>query len=323
MLYLLDKFKSYKMKKIILSAFAFIAFAFNATAQAPDLMFENWGDAAPPFVTIDDPVGWASLNALTAVGTDTSVTKETIAPNQGLISAKIMTVDVNGAAIPNPYTTGDIDTAGILVMGKINALPSPGLTYGKPMSGRPATLSFTCKYSPMPGDSAFVLAYLTRYNGSSRDTIAWGKYETGATTTTFAANSLTMNYDPLFSTVWADTMLVFASSSVYSHPGAKIGSTFYIDAMSWSGYTGINDISKPSSISIFPNPATNNISFTSKVNADAVEVLDITGRRVGVYSMTGNALTIETSSFSSGMYIYNVLNDKQEVINRGKFEVTK
>lgn len=320
---MLDTFKLYKMKKILLSATAIIAFAFNGVAQAPDLMFENWADAAPPFATIDDPVGWASLNALNLVGTDTSVFKETVAPNQGLISAKIVTVDVNGASIPNPYTTGNIDTAGILVMGKINAFPSPGLSYGKPMSGRPATLSFTCKYSPMPGDSAFVLAYLTRYNGTSRDTIAEGKYATGATTTAFAANSLTMNYKPAFSTVWADTMLVFASSSVYNHPGAKIGSTFYIDAMSWSGYTGINDITAPSSISIFPNPATNHISFTSSVNADFVEVLDITGRKVGAYSMIGNSLTIETSSFSSGMYIYNVLNDKKEVINRGKFEVTK
>ena len=86
---------------------------------------------------------------------------------------------------------------------------------------------------------------------------------------------------------------------------------------------GINDIVAPSNISIFPNPATNNISFTSSVNADFVEVSDVTGRKVGTYSMIGNSLTIETSSFSSGMYIYNVLNDKKEVINRGKFEVTK
>lgn len=320
MLYLLDIFKSYKMKKIILSVTAIIAFAFNGTAQAPDLMFENWANV--PFSTIQDPVGWASLNALTLVGTAQSVYKETVAPNQGLISAEIRTVDVVGAAIPNPYTSGDIDTAGILVMGTINISP-PGLSYGKPMTGRPSTLAFTCKYSPMPGDSAFVLAYLTKYNGSSRDTIAWGKYATGATTTSYAANSLTMNYDPGFSTVVADTMLVFASSSVYSHPGAKIGSTFYIDAMSWSGYTGISEVAKPSTISLFPNPAVNNISFTSSVNADAVEVLDITGRKVGVYSMIGNAVTVETSSFSSGMYIFNVLNDKQEVINRGKFEVTK
>ena len=54
MLYLLDIFKSHKMKKIILSATAIIAFAFNGIAQVPDLMFENWGDAAPPFVTIVD-----------------------------------------------------------------------------------------------------------------------------------------------------------------------------------------------------------------------------------------------------------------------------
>ena len=320
---MLDTFKTYKMKKIILSATAIIAFAFNGLAQAPDLMFESWGASAPPFATIQDPTGWASLNALNLVGTDTSVFKETVAPNQGLISAKIVTVKVTGAAIPNPYTTGNIDTAGILVMGKINALPAPGLSYGKPMAGRPSTLSFTSKYTPMPGDSAFVLAYLTRYNGTSRDTIAYGKYATGATTTAYAANSLTMNYNPTFGTIWADTMLVFATSSIYNHPGAKIGSTFYIDAMSWSGFTGINDITAPSTISVFPNPATNFISFTSSVNADFVEVLDVTGRKVGTYSMIGNSLTIETSSFSSGMYIYNVLNDRKEVINRGKFEVMK
>ncbi len=320
MLYLLDTFKPHKMKKIILSATAIIAFAFNGLAQAPDLMFENWANL--PFSTNQDPVGWASLNALNLVGTSLSVYKETVAPNQGLISAEIRTVDVVGAAIPNPYTTGDIDTAGILVMGTINISP-PGLAYGKPMSGRPSTLSFSSKYTPMAGDSAFVLAYLTHYNGSSRDTIASGKYATGATTTAYAANSLTMSYGASFGSVWADTMLVFASSSVYSHPGAKIGSTFYIDAMSWSGFTGINDIVAPSNISIFPNPATNNISFTSSVNADFVEVSDVTGRKVGTYSMIGNSLTIETSSFSSGMYIYNVLNDKKEVINRGKFEVTK
>ena len=175
----------------------------------------------------------------------------------------------------------------------------------------------------MPGDSAFVLAYLTHYNGTSRDTIASGKYATGTATTTYSANSLTMNYNASFGSVWADTMLVFATSSVYNHPGAKIGSAFFIDAMSWSGFTGINDIAAPSAISIFPNPATNNISFTSSVNADLVEVLDIAGRKIGAYSMIGNSLTIETSAFSSGMYIYNVLNDKKEVINRGKFEVTK
>lgn len=308
------------MKKILLSATAILAFAINSSAQ--DLMFESWANV--PFGTSanQDPVGWASLNAMVALGTVQSVFKETTAPNQGLISAKIQTVKVVGAAIPNPYTTGNIDTAGILVMGAISIAP-PGVNYGKPLSGRPATLSFVSKYTPMAGDSAFVLVYLTKYNGSSRDTIAQGKYATGATTTSYSASSITINYDPAFSTVWADTALVFASSSVYSHGGAKIGSTFYIDAMSWSGFTGINENTNLGSVSISPNPATNNINFTSSVNADAVEVLDITGRKVGVFLMAGNAVTVQTSTFKAGMYIYNVLNEKKEVINRGKFEVTK
>ncbi|MCX6294991.1 MAG: hypothetical protein NTX97_02810, partial [Bacteroidetes bacterium] len=183
------------MKKILFTATAMIAFVFNGLAQAPDLHFEIWGASAPPFATIQDPQGWASLNALTLVGTDTSVFKQTILPGGGLSSAKIKTVKVIGAAIPSPYTSGNIDTAGILVMGKINITP-PGLAYGKPMVGRPTTLSFVSKYSPMAGDSAFVLAYLTKSNGVTRDTIAQGKYATGAATTTWAANSLTMNYNP-------------------------------------------------------------------------------------------------------------------------------
>ncbi|MCX6295199.1 MAG: T9SS type A sorting domain-containing protein, partial [Bacteroidetes bacterium] len=79
----------------------------------------------------------------------------------------------------------------------------------------------------------------------------------------------------------------------------------------------------PSTVSIYPNPATNVISFTSSLNAAAVEVFDIAGRKVGAFEMRGNAVTIELSSFSTGMYIYNVVNEKKEVINRGKFEVTK
>ena len=319
---MLEISKYFKMKKIILSATAIFAFAFNSAAQ--DLMFETWSAAAPPFATILDPSGWATLNALNLVGTDTSVFKETVAPGQGLISAKIKTVKVVGAAIPSPYTAGNIDTAGILVMGKINAFPTPGLTYGKPLSGRPATLSFVSKYTPMAGDSAFVLAYLTKWNGTSRDTIAYGKYATGIATTTFAANSLTMNYDPAFSSVWADTMLVFASSSVYNHPGAKIGSTFYIDAMSWSGYTSTNEINGiVNTVTVFPNPAINNITLSSSVYAETIELLDVAGRKVGTFTMNANTVTIETAAFASGIYIYNVLNEKKEVINRGKFEVTK
>jgi hypothetical protein len=315
------------MKKVILSILSSAALVITASAQvAPDFGFETWTNI-PFSATVQDPNGWASLNALTLVGSPQSVFKETTAPYAGTASCKITTVEISGASIPNPFRPGqNFDTAGIVGVGKISTVPSPNIKFGYnllPGAGRPATLSFACKYTPMPGDSGFVSAYLTRWNGTSRDTIARGEYGTGVASASYAVNSLTMIYDPAFSTVWADTMLVFASSSIYRHAGAKLGSTFYVDDMMWSGYNSVNEMENSGSVSVYPNPASNRVNFSSTASAEVVEVMDITGRRIGAYSMTGNELSVETSGFAPGMYMYNVINDKKQIINRGKFEIAK
>lgn len=311
-----------KMKKFILTITAISSLVIGAMAQ-PDFGFETWADAAPPFATIDDPQGWASLNALVGVGTDTSAFKITVGPAAGAASVKIKTVKVNGAAIPNPYAPGNLDTAGFLVIGKVSISP-PGLKYGYNYTWRSAVLSFQSKYSPMVGDSAFVLAYLTKWNGTSRDTIATGKYATGVTTTSYSVNSLNMIYNPAFASVLPDSERVMISSSVYSHDGAKIGSTFYIDDLAWSGYNSTDEINGiVNNVSFYPNPATNNISFTSSVDVTNIEINDITGRLIGSYPMRNNKTTIQTSDFAPGIYIYSIFDQKKEVRSRGKFEIAK
>lgn len=311
------------MKKIILTISAVASSVVGAMAQSPDFSFENWADAAPPFATVDDPSGWASLNALTAVGTDTSVFKVTVGPAAGAASAKIKTVKVVGAAIPNPYAPGDLDTAGLLVIGKINISP-PGIKYGYNYNWRSQVLSFQCKYTPIAGDSAFVLATLTKWNGTSRDTIASGKYATGTSTTAYELKSINLTYDPAFASVVPDSQQIFISSSVYNHDGAKIGSTFYVDDIAWSGYNSTDEINGTvNKVFVYPNPATNNISITSSVDAAIIRITDITGRLIGNYSMTDNEANIQTTTFASGIYIYSVLDQKKNVMNRGRFEITK
>lgn len=310
-----------KMKKLLLSLSVISVFTISMKAQtAPDFGFEAWTNV-PFSTTIQDPNGWASLNALNLVGTAQSVFKETTAPATGTTSAKITTVKVNGATIPNPYG-GTLDTAGILAIGKINVSP-PSLTYGfGPYNNRPATLTFQSKYTPMAGDSAFVLAYMTRWNGVSRDTLGSGKFATGASTTTYSANTLTMNYKSALMNVMADSQQIFISSSVYSHDGAKIGSTFYIDGLAWSGYVSTNDIDGVvNNVSVYPNPANSNISIECSVASNAVEILDIAGRKIGDYTMNANKVNIEITNFAKGFYIYQVVDNDNKVINRGKFEV--
>lgn len=311
------------MKKILLTISAVASSVIGAMAQSPDFSFETWNNVQFS-TTIQDPQGWASLNTLNVfTATPKSVFKETTSPFGGTASAKITTVKVTGALIPNPYQSGDIDTAGLLTIGQIVASP-PSIKYGYNYTWRSQVLSFQSMYTPMAGDSAFVLATLTKWNGSSRDTIASGKYATGAATTSYSLNSITLTYDPAFAAVVPDSEQIFISSSIYNHDGAKIGSTFYIDDIAWSGYNSTDDINgSVNNVFVYPNPATNNISITSSIDAATIRITDITGRLLGNYSMTDNKTNIQTSTFAAGIYIYSVLDKKKNVLNRGRFEITK
>ncbi len=308
------------MKKIIFTFSLALASITGALAQAPDFNFETWANVQ--FGSIQDPTGWASLNTLNLVGTAQSLFKETVAPFAGTASAKITTVKVVGASIPNPYTNCNIDTAGILAIGKVSITP-PGLTYGYTYAWRPALLSFESKYSPVGNDSAFVLINLTKWNTITltRDTIATGKYATGASTSTYSLNNVTLNYT---ANVMPDSEQIFISSSIYSHGGAKIGSAFWVDAFALSGYNSVSEINGvENNVSYFPNPATSSISFKSSVDANSVEVFDIAGRKLGLFLMKNYTVKIETGNYTPGFYMFHVLNDKKEIINRGKFEVIK
>lgn len=311
------------MKKILLTISAVASSVIGVMAQSPDFSFETWNNVQFS-TTIQDPQGWASLNTLNVfTATPKSVFKETTSPFGGTASAKITTVKVTGALIPNPYQSGDIDTAGLLTIGQIVASP-PSIKYGYNYTWRSQVLSFQSMYTPMAGDSAFVLATLTKWNGTSRDTIASGKYATGAATTSYSLNSITLTYDPAFAAVVPDSEQIFISSSIYNHDGAKIGSTFYIDDIAWSGYNSTDDINgSVNKVFVYPNPATNNISITSSIDAATIRITDITGRLLGNYSMTDNKTNIQTSTFAAGIYIYSVLDQKKNVVNRGRFEITK
>jgi hypothetical protein len=322
---LLNRINHKKMKKLLLSlsALALLATSLNAqVGTAPVMGFETWHQIAPPFVTSEDPNGWASLNALVGVtATPLSVSKETASPAAGAITAKITTVKITGATIPSPYG-GNLDTAGILAVGSVAFASPPVINYGFTFAAKPMLLSFQSKYTPMAGDSAFVLVYMTHWNGSSRDTIGTGKYATGASTSSYATNTVTVTYKPAFSSVTPDSMQIFISSSVYSHDGAKVGSAFWIDALAWSAFVGINDVdASKNKVTVYPNPAADHISIKSSVDAKAVQVMDITGKIIGSYDMSANEAVIETAEYAAGIYTYLVLDKNRIVLNHGKFEV--
>jgi len=276
-----------------------------------------------------NPQGWASFNLSTgplsvAAQTVYKITTPATDVFQGLASAEIVTSYMDSPFaphVPNPYRPGhSYDTMGIMALGSYAAAT---FRFGQPIAIRPTVLTFASKYTPAGSDSAYVIAFITKWTGTSRDTIARGIYRTGATTSNYSINHITMSYNPLYVSVVPDTQMIYCSSSRYRTVGSKIGSAFYVDAFCWDCTLGINQLNENASISVYPNPASNEINFSSTVNANYIEIYDITSRKFGIYPMQNNKVQIQTETFPLGLYIYDVLNEKKEVISRGKFEVAK
>jgi hypothetical protein len=85
---------------------------------------------------------------------------------------------------------------------------------------------------------------------------------------------------------------------------------------------GVNEVSQAHSTLVYPNPATNQINFHySAQNAQNIFVYDITGRVIGQTEMINGIATLNTSSYSSGMYFYHVTDKSGNILDNGKFSV--
>jgi len=98
----------------------------------------------------------------------------------------------------------------------------------------------------------------------------------------------------------------------------------HVAAITWyNGLpNGVNEISQTHNTLVYPNPATSQISFRySSQNAQNIFVYDITGRVIGQTEMINGLATLNTSSYSSGMYFYHVTDKSGNVLDNGKFSV--
>ena len=169
----------------------------------------------------------------------------------------------------------NLDTIGLMALGTIQISPTIGLKFGQPINaGRPTYLSFSSRDSTVAGDSSFVLAYLTKWNLAEHrlDTVAHGKWGESGVTSGWTSHSINMNYDT--TTVIPDSQQIFVSSSIYMRDGAKIGSTYWVDAFCWNCTAGINELSSEiNTVFVSPNPATNETIESAGITTSDVEII--------------------------------------------------
>jgi hypothetical protein len=311
------------MKKQVLSLLAIATFAISASAQITNAGFETWSTS-----TGEDqqPTGWVSYNVFTSPLIDpsnmnpTSVTQAP-SPNNylGTYSAKITTVDL----VINPASPSLPNRAGILMAGTVN-LSSPYIFPGYIFANRPATFSYAAKYTPTNVDSANAVVIITKWNTStgSRDTIAVGYDNIPATIPAYLVRNVNLVYDPAFNNVMPDTAQILFSASSFITPQA--GSQLWVDALSFTGYVGMDEATLNNRVEVYPNPSSTMTTFDVVAEeAYQVVVTDMTGREVNRLMINNKSAKLNSYQMAAGVYTYTVITKENEVMNRGKFSVAQ
>jgi hypothetical protein len=310
------------MKKILFSIVVAVA-SVCALAQTPTWDFESWTGSG---ATIE-PTGWASGNVLTAIpGNQQSVFQATSPDvHGGTYAMKIVTVDV----VTNPDPTQIPDPIGAAFTGTLNG---PTFVLGFAYTARPATAEFWYKNTLSGADTASFFMWLTKWNGTTRDTIAEGYWETSSSTSTYTHVTVTLIYNPAFPNTLPDTaVVIFSATGVKCLTCGNVGSTLWVDDVTFSGWNGVNEYPSSNGVILYPNPASVSVNISVDTeDASSVVAYDVTGRAVAsaslsepVNSINKKAGVINTSNLSTGLYSYSVIDKSGNILRAGKFNVVR
>lgn len=91
--------------------------------------------------------------------------------------------------------------------------------------------------------------------------------------------------------------------------------------------TDINTVNfqKPKSlVSVYPNPASEHIMFCfDKTNGKYIEIYDVMGKLVKTVTTRTKNQKVNIKSFTNGIYFYQLLDKSGNMVERGKFSVSK
>jgi hypothetical protein len=85
--------------------------------------------------------------------------------------------------------------------------------------------------------------------------------------------------------------------------------------------TGIPELQAGEALSVYPNPAINEVHFLAMDKNLVLSLFDITGKTVLVKEVTNGHLKLDVSSLVKGLYIYSVASPDGAVVKSGKLTV--
>ncbi|MDD3876458.1 MAG: PCMD domain-containing protein [Bacteroidales bacterium] len=280
------------MKKIFTTLFTLLIagiFVSLYAQQVPNNGFENW--------TGGKPTSWDCANV---TGIVTTVTEETGAPYSGSKSVKIETKTSLVGTIPGFITLGTFDLATQSINGGIQ------------FPFRPTKLKGFYKYTPGMGDQAFFGVGISKWMGTTRDTIGEGLLLAPMPVSTWSPFEVEITWS---STDTPDSLNIIIAASDLVGGGYVVGSTLWVDELSFE-YTPVGfDENDFTSLAVqnYPNPfsKTTLIDFVSPINTiyefSVYNLIGVEVFKTNIDAQEGlNSYTFSGNDLPAGMYMYNM-----------------
>ena len=304
------------MKKIILSILFFsitMCKVWSQTDSIPNLNFERWTSHG----TYNEPDKWGTLNILKVYGVPDVVTKTTDSQS-GSSAIRLETKTYAGA--------NGLDTiVGWAFTGSFGLTSGPH--FGTPYNERPIALKGYYKFYSPVGDACLINILLTKQDTTTgtQQTIGTGTF-TGKIENAYTLFTIPITYYDSENPDSVSIMIVSSAQSGANGEGGIPGSVLYVDNLSLvKSSTGIAQTDLKQNFSAFPNPTNGSIQFNLSSSTQKLIVYDLLGNIILAYdSLCGlKTLICNMSSYSSGLYLYELSDTQGKLLSRNKFQFIK
>ena len=305
----------YSMRKYLLG-FALLgigSLSINAQTTIPNMDLEQWTN----HTYYDQPAGgyWATANTivdlLPAIIPPTT-TKSTDA-HGGQYSARM---ESKNWPVANILMSGTLATG---IFDNQTSSTADALKLGMPFTGRPANFAGWYKYTSVQQDSAALYALLTKWNGTARDTIGFAARFEKSTVSSWTEFILPFDYHSMDT---PDSIsIVFTSSADGQNLAGQVGSTLWVDDISFTTATGMTQVLMPENhVSIIPNPVMDvaRFKFAKSIEEGTLQLFDNTGKLAKTIQVNGENASANVSEMAAGVY-HMILTENNTATFSSKF----
>lgn len=280
-------------KSILLSIALMLVLTISKAQSVPNAGFETWTNMG----TYDNPDSWTCLNGMTASASTYTCMKGTPG-SPGTSYLKLVSKTVSGMGVmPGIASSGTFDQS--------TFAPITGFAF----ASRPANLTGKWQHMIYGSSQGYVDVQLTRWDAgmNMRMPVASAHLVLSGMAMSWANFTVPLTY--------ADgnnpdsCMITFSASG--SAPTAN--DYLYVDNLAFSGsVTGISENHFDANISVFPNPASDNLILDLSALQDknvSVQIFDVTGKQVQFINSVGVAskTTLDISTLPKGNYVLNII----------------